>query len=130
MRKMHKETPDMAQKLFVGSLSFSSTSAGLRELFATSGTVLSAAVAARVPLQAQVVPVDEWAPVDLESMKQAVGRLRDRIAPDETWRMTVQKRGPGVVEPGPVIPTLAALIPARVDLIRPQKVLRVERCSR
>lgn len=120
----------MAQKLFVGSLSFSSTSAGLRELFATSGTVLSAAVAARVPLQAQVVPVDEWAPVDLESMKQAVGRLPDRIAPDETWRMTVQKRGPGVVEPGPVIPTLAALIPARVDLIRPQKVLRVERCFR
>ena len=39
-------------------------------------------------------------------------------------------RSETVVEPGPVIPTLAALIPARVDLIRPQKVLRVERCSR
>jgi hypothetical protein len=35
------------------------------------------------------VPVDEWAPADLESMKQAVGRLRDRIATSETWRMTV-----------------------------------------
>jgi RNA recognition motif-containing protein len=41
---MYKETPDMAQKLFVGSLSFSTTTDGLRELFAKCGTVLSATV--------------------------------------------------------------------------------------
>jgi RNA recognition motif-containing protein len=34
----------MAQKLFVGSLSFSTTSDGLRECFAKAGTVLSATV--------------------------------------------------------------------------------------
>lgn len=34
----------MAQKVFVGSLSFSTTSEGLREFFAKSGTVLSATV--------------------------------------------------------------------------------------
>ena len=34
----------MAQKLFVGGISFSTTSEGLREFFAQSGTVLSASV--------------------------------------------------------------------------------------
>jgi RNA recognition motif-containing protein len=34
----------MAQKLFVGGLSFSTTSDGLRDLFAKSGAVLSATV--------------------------------------------------------------------------------------
>lgn len=34
----------MAQKLFVGSLSFTTTSEGLREFFGQSGTVVSASV--------------------------------------------------------------------------------------
>lgn len=34
----------MAQKLFVGGIAFATTSEGLRELFAQSGTVVSAAV--------------------------------------------------------------------------------------
>jgi RNA recognition motif-containing protein len=34
----------MAEKLFVGGLSFSTTSSGLRDFFAQSGTVLSASV--------------------------------------------------------------------------------------
>lgn len=34
----------MAHKVFVGSLSFSTTSEGLREFFAKAGTVLSASV--------------------------------------------------------------------------------------
>jgi tRNA(Ser,Leu) C12 N-acetylase TAN1 len=72
------------------------------------------------------VPVDQWTSVDLESMKQAVGHLRDRIAANETWRMTVTRRGPTVMDPKVVIQTLAALIPATVDLTGAQKIVRVE----
>jgi tRNA(Ser,Leu) C12 N-acetylase TAN1 len=72
------------------------------------------------------VPVDAWVPPDLESMKQAVCRLRAGIAATETWRMTVQRRAHSVWDPGTVIPALAELIPAKVDLAHPDKVLRVE----
>lgn len=72
------------------------------------------------------VPVDAWLPPDLESMKQAVCRLRAGIGPTESWRMTVQHRGHTVWDPGVVIPALAELIPARVDLAHPDKILRVE----
>ena len=59
-------------------------------------------------------------------MKQAVCRLRAGIAATETWRMTVQRRGHRAWDPGTVIPALAELIPAKVDLAHPDKVLRVE----
>lgn len=72
------------------------------------------------------VPVDVWVPPDLESMKQAVRQLRGGIGATETWRMTVQRRGHGVWDPSAVIPALAELISAKVDLAHPDKVLRVE----
>jgi tRNA(Ser,Leu) C12 N-acetylase TAN1 len=72
------------------------------------------------------VPVDAWTAADLESMKPAVCSLSERIAANETWRMTVARRASDGLDPIIVIQTLAALIPARVDLTHPDKILRVE----
>jgi cold-inducible RNA-binding protein len=41
---MFEENATMAQKLFVGSMAFSTTTEGLRAFFAKSGTVVSAAI--------------------------------------------------------------------------------------
>jgi tRNA(Ser,Leu) C12 N-acetylase TAN1 len=72
------------------------------------------------------VPVDAWTPPDLDSMKQAVSRLGDRIGAHETWRMTIERRAPSPLDPTTVIQTLAALIPASVSLTRADKILRIE----
>lgn len=72
------------------------------------------------------VPVDAWTAPDLEAMRQAVSLLAGRIGPGETWRMTVDKRAGAVLDPAEVIRHLAALIEARVDLARPDRILLVE----
>jgi tRNA acetyltransferase TAN1 len=72
------------------------------------------------------VPVDLWSAADLDALRQAVTRLRDRIAPDERWRLTIERR----TDVGPPLPTiieaLAALVDRKVDLGHPDKILRVE----
>ena len=72
------------------------------------------------------VPVDLWSAADLEALRQAVTRLRDRIAPDERWRLTIERRadvGPPLRE---IIEALATLVDRKVDLGHPDKILRVE----
>jgi hypothetical protein len=72
------------------------------------------------------VPVDLWTAGDLEAMRRGVVQLRDRIAPTERWRMTLEKRAPGD-SPGPaLIASLAELVPARVDLVHPDRILLVQ----
>jgi tRNA(Ser,Leu) C12 N-acetylase TAN1 len=72
------------------------------------------------------VPVDLWTGTDLESMKQGVARLRGKIQPGETWRMTLEKRTPDGLDARETIVVLAALIDARVDLSHPDKILLVD----
>lgn len=72
------------------------------------------------------VPIDRWTAPDLESMKQAVTALRGRIAPEETWRMTIERRPGTALDPEAVIRTLASLVPAKVNLAHPHKILLVE----
>jgi tRNA acetyltransferase TAN1 len=73
------------------------------------------------------VPVDRWTRPELPSMKQAVAHLRNRIGPNETWRMTVERRTDmTVLDPNEVIRSLAELIDARVDLSHPDKVVVVQ----
>jgi tRNA acetyltransferase TAN1 len=72
------------------------------------------------------VPVDVWSPPDLVAMREAVMALASRIAPQETWRITVEKRSGAVLGREEVIRAVAPLVPAVVNLIHPDKILLVE----
>jgi tRNA acetyltransferase TAN1 len=72
------------------------------------------------------VPVDLWTYSDMESMKNAVIRLRERITAGETWRMTVEERRYTRHHRIEVITALAGLIDEKVDLTRPDKILRID----
>jgi hypothetical protein len=48
------------------------------------------------------VPVDRWTRAELPAMREAVTRLRSRIGPNETWRMTLRTAdGHHAIEPEP-----------------------------
>jgi protein-L-isoaspartate(D-aspartate) O-methyltransferase len=73
------------------------------------------------------VPVDRWSRRALPAMKEALTQLRGRIAPNETWRMTVERRTEmTALDPNGVIRSLADLIDARVDLTHPDKIVLVQ----
>jgi tRNA acetyltransferase TAN1 len=72
------------------------------------------------------VPVDVWTVPDLVAMREAVVTLASRIAPQESWRITVEKRAGAALDREEVIRSLAPLIPAAVNLIHPDKILLVE----
>lgn len=73
------------------------------------------------------VPVDRWARPELPVMKKAVEQLRSRIGPNETWRITVERRtDTTLLDPNQVIRSLAELIDAKVDLSHPDKVLLIQ----
>jgi protein-L-isoaspartate(D-aspartate) O-methyltransferase len=73
------------------------------------------------------VPVDRWARSELPAMKEAVAQLRQRIGPNETWRMTVEHRaGATGLDPSRLIRSLAELVDATVDLNHPDKVVLVQ----
>jgi protein-L-isoaspartate O-methyltransferase/tRNA(Ser,Leu) C12 N-acetylase TAN1 len=73
------------------------------------------------------VPVDGWARPELAAMREAVAQLRRRIGPNETWRMTVERRTHRTgLDPGQVTRSLAELIDARVNLRRPDKIVLVQ----
>jgi tRNA(Ser,Leu) C12 N-acetylase TAN1 len=91
---------------------------GLRELAATNPQGFRATC--------KWVPVDLWTAGDLETMRRGVAQLQTRIAPTERWRMTVEKRAEGTMSTPALIAALAALVPARVDLTHPDKVLMVQ----
>jgi tRNA(Ser,Leu) C12 N-acetylase TAN1 len=71
------------------------------------------------------VPIDLWTSADIDSMRKAVGQLKDRIPEGQTWRMTVEKRRYGT-HTQELIALLAPLLTARVDLRHPQRILRVD----
>ena len=72
------------------------------------------------------VPVDVWTYSDIESVKEAVLRLRERIKAGERWRMTVEKRRYTRYHTIEIIKILAELISEKVDLTNPDKILRVD----
>jgi len=72
------------------------------------------------------VPIDLWVNSDLESMREAVLTLRDRIKPGECWRMTVEKRRYTQYHRIDIIKELAKLVDERVDLKNPDKIIRVD----
>jgi tRNA(Ser,Leu) C12 N-acetylase TAN1 len=72
------------------------------------------------------VPVELWTFSDIESMKEAVLRLRDKIQPGERWRITLEKRRYTLYHKIDIIQELAQLIDEEVDLEKPDKILRVD----
>ncbi len=72
------------------------------------------------------VPVDTWTYSKIESLMEAVVRLRERIKVGEKWRMTVEKRRYTQHHTFEIIEMLAELISEKVDLRKPDKILRVD----
>jgi len=72
------------------------------------------------------VPVDIWTLSDMDSMKEEVRKLRNKIQAGERWRMTVEKRRYSLHHKIEVIRELADLIDEKVDLKNPEKILRVD----
>ncbi|MFQ6064304.1 MAG: THUMP domain-containing protein [Candidatus Bathyarchaeia archaeon] len=72
------------------------------------------------------VPVDLWTNAAIDSMKEAVTQLRDKVHAGERWRMTVEKRRYTRHHKIEIIRELADLIDEEVDLENPDKILRVE----
>jgi tRNA acetyltransferase TAN1 len=72
------------------------------------------------------VPVDLWTFSDMDSMKEGIRKLRNKIHAGEKWRMTVEKRRYSLHHKFEVITELAALIDEKVDLENPEKILRVD----
>jgi RNA recognition motif-containing protein len=80
----------MAQKLFVGGISFSTTSEGLREFFAQSGTVLSASVITDQSTgQSRGFGFVEMGSV--EEASQAVSQLNGRELDGRTLKVEISK---------------------------------------
>ena len=72
------------------------------------------------------VPVDLWTSSTLDSMKEGVTQLENKIREGERWRMTVEKRRYTRYHKIDIIRELADLIEKEVDLGNPNKILRIE----
>ena len=72
------------------------------------------------------VPVDLWTFSDMDSMKEGVRKLRNRIHAGERWRMIVEKRRYNQYHKIEIIRELADLIDEKVDLENPEKIFRVD----
>jgi len=73
------------------------------------------------------VPVDYWCERDLEALRSLLAeRIRDQIAPDETWGMKVEKRRWQGYRTRDIIVHLARAIDRKVDLDHPDKLVRVD----
>ncbi len=71
------------------------------------------------------IPIQKVVPTNLEAMKEAVKKLSIQFLENETFRVTVEKRRTNL-HSREIILSLAELIPRKVDLKKPDKVLLVE----
>jgi len=72
------------------------------------------------------VPTDFWTYSDMDSMKEAIMNSREKIHEGERWRMTVEKRRYTRCHKIEIIKELAELIPEKVDLKNPDKIVRID----
>jgi len=72
------------------------------------------------------VPVDLWAPSDIDSMREGAKQLKNGIQKGEKWRMTVEKRRYTQHHKIDIIKEIAELIDEKVDLENPDKILRID----
>ena len=77
-------------------------------------------------LCSKFVPLEVVVPTNLDSIKEGVERLKNKISRDDRWRVTLRKRFTGF-ESDEVIREVADLIDwGIVDLKNPDKILRIE----
>lgn len=62
------------------------------------------------------VPVEVCTSSEVEDMKDALAKLKDKVLPSERWRMTIEKRRYTKLHKIDLIKELAELIEAKVDL--------------
>ncbi len=91
---------------------------GLRRLFDADPLILQHTL--------KWVPIDIWTRSDMNSMKEGVVKLRNKIQADEKWQMTVKKRRYTRYHKIEIIRNLADLIDEKVDLENPDKILLIE----
>jgi tRNA acetyltransferase TAN1 len=73
------------------------------------------------------VPVDFWVDTDLDAIKKVIEeKIRDRIEEKETWAMKVEKRRWQRYHTIEIIEYLARSIESKVDLRRPDKIVRID----
>jgi len=72
------------------------------------------------------VPTDFWTYSDMDSMKEAVMNIREKIHKRERWRMTVEKRRYTRYHKIEIIKKLAELVQEKVDLKNPDKIVRID----
>ena len=72
-------------------------------------------------------PVDYWCHADLETMKRLIEeRIRDRIGPDQSWAMKVEKRRWQCYHTSDIVAYLAAAIDRKVRLDNPDWIVWVD----
>jgi len=74
----------------------------------------------------KLVPIDTWTASDIDSIKEEVSGIKGRISKGEKWRMTVEKRRYTEHHKSEIIKEVAELIEEKVDLEKPDKILRIE----
>lgn len=76
---------------------------------------------------AKWMPVDYWCDTDLESMRGVLAtKVRERIAAEETWGLKVEKHRSYQYHVHDIIAFLAPAIDRKVNLDRPDKLVRVD----
>lgn len=72
------------------------------------------------------VPVDYWTSSDMSPMENLIASLKENIVKDERWMMVVEKRRYTLYHKADIIDRLATHIDGKVDLHRPEKIIRIE----
>ena len=73
------------------------------------------------------IPLDLWCDSNsLESMKEGLANLADRISKDEKWMMHVEKRRYSTLHKSELIKELADVFAQKVDLHNPDKIVWIE----
>jgi tRNA acetyltransferase TAN1 len=73
----------------------------------------------------RIIPIQTIVTTDLKAIADKSGELSSKIAKDETFRVTVEKRFT-TLHTREIVEAVAANIKRRVDLERPDKILLVE----
>jgi tRNA acetyltransferase TAN1 len=73
----------------------------------------------------RIIPIEMVVRTDLDQIQQAVTQLSSRIAENETFRVTVEKRFSGTATRD-IIETAAIIIQRKVNLSKPDKIVLIE----
>jgi tRNA acetyltransferase TAN1 len=73
----------------------------------------------------RAIPVEKVVHTNLDDIQQAVTELATKIGPDETFRVTAEKRFTSIPTRD-IIETAAANIQKKVDLTSPNKIILIE----